>query len=186
MRILLDDILAHGDEQVLLAIHEHPNITVKIFNPNINIGKATWSKVKKHPAYFDEINQRMHNKSLIIDGSYAVTGGRNVGDEYYDLNSNYNFRDRDVALFAREPSQYKRVLISFGKMNTQLRSAHCCLLIRIHRLFGIICEIIVVRLNDFHQFLEKIDPNPITTFIGRKRNTLDRYCSIHHRCSLEE
>jgi putative cardiolipin synthase len=45
---------------------------------------------------FRRANQRMHNKTLIVDGTLAVTGGRNMADEYYDFDQAYNFRDRDA------------------------------------------------------------------------------------------
>ena len=41
-------------------------------------------------------NQRMHDKVLIVDGELAITGGRNMADEYFDYDQAYNFRDRDA------------------------------------------------------------------------------------------
>jgi putative cardiolipin synthase len=38
----------------------------------------------------------MHNKSLTVDGVLSIVGGRNIGDEYFDLSDEINFRDRDV------------------------------------------------------------------------------------------
>ena len=42
------------------------------------------------------INFRNHRKLLTIDDRYAITGGRNVEDDYYDLSEEFNFLDRDV------------------------------------------------------------------------------------------
>jgi len=39
---------------------------------------------------------RNHRKILVIDGSEAITGGRNIGDDYFDLDEEYNFLDRDI------------------------------------------------------------------------------------------
>ncbi len=39
---------------------------------------------------------RSHRKALIIDDSEAMTGGRNIADEYFDLSIDYNFIDRDI------------------------------------------------------------------------------------------
>ncbi len=36
----------------------------------------------------------MHDKSAIFDSRIAITGGRNIADEYFDFNQTYNFRDR--------------------------------------------------------------------------------------------
>lgn len=39
---------------------------------------------------------RTHRKILVIDGDEGITGGRNVGDDYFDFDEVYNFLDRDV------------------------------------------------------------------------------------------
>ena len=105
IRILVDDVLAHGDADLLTAINQHPKIEVRIYNPNINVGKKNIQKIQNVVFDFDSINQRMHNKTFIVDGQVAITGGRNVGDEYYDFDSDYNFRDRDVTLIGSGAQQ---------------------------------------------------------------------------------
>ena len=42
------------------------------------------------------INFRNHRKLLSVDDTFAITGGRNVEDDYYDFSSEFNFLDRDV------------------------------------------------------------------------------------------
>jgi cardiolipin synthase C len=39
---------------------------------------------------------RNHRKILSIDDTEAITGGRNIGDDYFDLSHHFNFYDRDV------------------------------------------------------------------------------------------
>ncbi len=39
---------------------------------------------------------RTHRKILVKDREEAITGGRNIGDDYFDLDEVYNFLDRDV------------------------------------------------------------------------------------------
>lgn len=39
---------------------------------------------------------RTHRKILAIDRKEVITGGRNIGDDYFDLDEVYNFLDRDV------------------------------------------------------------------------------------------
>jgi putative cardiolipin synthase len=101
VRLLVDDTLAHGDEQVLLALDTHPNFDVHVYNPKLNIGKSTVDVLVNIATDFRGVNQRMHNKNIIIDGSYVITGGRNIGEEYFDMDSEYNFRDRDVFLYGQ-------------------------------------------------------------------------------------
>ena len=117
VRLIVDDVLAHGDELLLRDIHFHPNIEVKVYNPTINIGKHWTEKSRNLVTDFDGINQRMHHKALIADGKLVVTGGRNVGDEYYDLNSDYNFRDRDIFLVGGTSSVIQAGFDFFWKDN---------------------------------------------------------------------
>jgi putative cardiolipin synthase len=39
---------------------------------------------------------RNHRKLLSIDDREAITGGRNIGDDYFDLSTHFNFYDRDI------------------------------------------------------------------------------------------
>ena len=39
---------------------------------------------------------RSHRKLFVVDDIEAITGGRNIGDDYFDLSDHFNFLDRDV------------------------------------------------------------------------------------------
>lgn len=39
---------------------------------------------------------RNHRKILLIDDTEVITGGRNIGDEYFNLSTKFNFNDRDL------------------------------------------------------------------------------------------
>lgn len=41
---------------------------------------------------------RNHRKLMVADGKEAITGGRNIADEYFDISDKYNFLDRDVTI----------------------------------------------------------------------------------------
>lgn len=41
---------------------------------------------------------RSHRKVQIVDGRSAMTGGRNIANEYFDLGKDYNFLDTDIEL----------------------------------------------------------------------------------------
>ncbi len=45
---------------------------------------------------FGSINYRNHRKLIVVDGKEAVTGGRNMADDYFNLDHKYNYEDRDV------------------------------------------------------------------------------------------
>lgn len=55
---------------------------------------------------------RNHRKLLVIDGEEALTGGRNIGDEYFEMAETLNYIDRDV--FVKGPI-VKAMLDSFNK-----------------------------------------------------------------------
>ena len=101
VRIIVDDIMVDSDIQDILTFNSHENITVKIYNPGVNLGKNIFNKIKKLTTDFRSANQRMHNKTFIVDGKVVITGGRNIADEYFDYDHEYNFRDRDILLLGK-------------------------------------------------------------------------------------
>jgi len=70
----------------------------------LNMGKGIFGKLKSLTTDFRASNQRMHNKTFIVDNKVVITGGRNIADEYFDYDHEYNFRDRDVLLLGKETS----------------------------------------------------------------------------------
>jgi cardiolipin synthase C len=98
IRILVDDIMVEAKGSELLLMDSHPNISIRVYNPGTNVGKNISDKIKKLAFDFKGLNQRMHNKTFIVDNKVAITGGRNIADEYFDYDHAYNFRDRDVLL----------------------------------------------------------------------------------------
>ncbi|MBA4055615.1 MAG: phospholipase D family protein, partial [Marivirga sp.] len=101
VRVIVDDVMVEADADDLLALDAHPNISIKIYNPTANIGKNLPEKLYTLSTDFRGFNQRMHNKTFIVDGKVVITGGRNIADEYFDYDHDYNFRDRDVLLIGK-------------------------------------------------------------------------------------
>jgi cardiolipin synthase C len=89
-------ILAAESDKSLLALAAHPNIEIRIYNPSSSVGVPLHKKPLNVASDFRGFNQRMHDKTFIVDGKVAITGGRNMSSEYYDYNAEYNFRDRDA------------------------------------------------------------------------------------------
>jgi len=113
VRVLVDDLLLEADAAELLAIDAQPNLEIRIYNPNINLGKRLPGKLFNTVTDFRGINQRMHNKTFTVDGRIVITGGRNIADEYFDYDHEYNFRDRDVLLLGGVASQVESVFEQF-------------------------------------------------------------------------
>ncbi|MGL4668267.1 MAG: phospholipase D family protein, partial [Saezia sp.] len=97
VRIILDDMTAHGRESALAALDLHENIEIRLFNPT----RARENKLRRGVEMLLRLmnaNRRMHNKAWIADNRVAVVGGRNIGDEYVDAASRTNFFDLDMML----------------------------------------------------------------------------------------
>lgn len=101
VRVIVDDVMVEADADELLALDAHPNLSIRIYNPTANIGKNLPEKLYSLTTDFKGFNQRMHNKTFIVDGKAVITGGRNIADEYFDYDHEYNFRDRDVLLIGK-------------------------------------------------------------------------------------
>lgn len=104
VRILVDDIMVEATVHEILMLDSHKNISIKVYNPGSNLGKNICQKIGKLKEDFKGVNQRMHNKTFTVDGKVAITGGRNIADEYFDYDHEYNFRDRDVLLLGKTAS----------------------------------------------------------------------------------
>lgn len=98
VRVLVDDLLVDAPDEYLLALAAHPRIEIRIYNPLHQVGTSKPKRLLNVFSDFRGINQRMHDKTFIVDGQVAITGGRNMADEYYDYDQEYNFRDRDILL----------------------------------------------------------------------------------------
>ena len=101
VRVLVDDFLIDAEDRTLLLLSAHPNVEIRVYNPNVSVGVGFWQRLKNAVTGFRAINQRMHDKTAIFDGIAGITGGRNMADEYFDYDHEYNFRDRDVLLLGR-------------------------------------------------------------------------------------
>ena len=98
VRVIVDDLLVDAPDKSLLALAKHPNIEIRIYNPQHSVGTPFHKRLLNMAINFRGFNQRMHDKTFIVDGKLAITGGRNMAAEYFDYNSEYNFRDRDALL----------------------------------------------------------------------------------------
>ncbi len=96
VRILVDDLYATGEDALFAGLAAHDNVEVRMFNPLPVRGGSFGQRILLSLHQFSRINHRMHNKLFIADGSFAVTGGRNIADEYFDRGGDANFIDMDL------------------------------------------------------------------------------------------
>jgi putative cardiolipin synthase len=95
VRFLLDDIFTTVKDESLLALDDHPNIEIRLFNP-VARGGIGWLSFLME---FKRANRRMHNKSFTVDNQATIVGGRNIAQEYFQLKSASEFVDFDVLGF---------------------------------------------------------------------------------------
>lgn len=103
VRILIDDYGTKSDIADVMLLNQHPNIEVKVFNTVSNRSKFLY-----YPQFlldFNRLNSRMHNKLFIVDNIAYITGGRNVGSNYFYPETASNFSDTDV-LFIGDMTKY--------------------------------------------------------------------------------
>jgi len=96
VRVLVDDLHVSEQDQHLLALAAHDNVEVRLFNPLPVRGSAFEMRLLLSLHEFDRVNRRMHNKLFVVDNSVAVTGGRNIANEYFMRSTSANFIDMDV------------------------------------------------------------------------------------------
>lgn len=98
VKIVNDWIIKFGEASLVAAtVLAHKNLEEKVYNPlyrqletsHLQIAKAGLTNMSG-------INQRMHNKLLVVDEKIGILGGRNYENKYFDRDPSYNFKDRDI------------------------------------------------------------------------------------------
>ncbi|MDY6981012.1 MAG: phospholipase D family protein, partial [Pseudomonadota bacterium] len=107
VRVIVDDLMIDAPDDSLLALSQHPNVDIRIYNPKHSVGTSFFKRIWNVFTDFRGVNQRMHDKTFIVDDKVAITGGRNMADEYFDYNHTYNFRDRDVLVMGEVTREMK-------------------------------------------------------------------------------
>ncbi|MEO8923109.1 MAG: phospholipase D family protein [Caldimonas sp.] len=113
VRIIVDDLYATGQDALYASLAAHENVEVRMFNPLAVRGGSFATRVALSLPQLSRINHRMHNKLFIADNTFAVTGGRNIADEYFDRSGEANFVDMDVLSSGPVVRQLSAVFDSF-------------------------------------------------------------------------
>ncbi len=96
VRLLIDDLYTGGEDELFASFAAFPNVEVRLFNPLPSRVSSLPARLALSIFDFDRINHRMHNKLLVADNSFAVSGGRNIANEYFMRSTEANFIDMDV------------------------------------------------------------------------------------------
>jgi len=96
VRVLVDDLQAAGQDALLAGFASYPGVEVRMFNPlavrDGSVGRRVFFSMNE----FSRINRRMHNKLFVADSVLAISGGRNIADEYFGRSEPANFIDMDM------------------------------------------------------------------------------------------
>ncbi len=115
VRVLVDQLYSIDNRELLAQLaRAHVNFELRVYNP-------TFDEAATQPLEFAagvlccfmKVNQRAHNKLMLIDQRIAIVGGRNVEDRYFDLDAEFNYRDRDMLVVGAEGKAMRRSFEAF-------------------------------------------------------------------------
>ena len=96
VRVLVDGMNARLNLQGSAALQElaaAENVEVRLYNP-VDLLRP------------GEINYRMHDKYILVDGSLCLLGGRNTNDRFLSRTGQAENDDRDVLVYAPQPDEH--------------------------------------------------------------------------------
>lgn len=96
VRVLVDDAeMTAGDDRIL-ALDAHPSIEIRIFNPFADRSYNVLFRFVEFTFNASRLDYRMHNKLLVVDNTVALMGGRNIGDQFFQIDPESQFADNDI------------------------------------------------------------------------------------------
>jgi putative cardiolipin synthase len=96
VRLLIDDGSTVAGDERIIAVDAHPSIEVRIFNPFAYRGHQSALRAVEFMFNYSRLDYRMHNKLMVADNSVALVGGRNIGNQYFQMDPESQFADDDV------------------------------------------------------------------------------------------
>ena len=99
VRLLVDDLYTTHTDALLRAMAALPRVEVRLFNP-FGVARDSGLVGRFAASLLDvkRLNHRMHNKLLVADSAWAVAGGRNIADDYFQRGAQHNFVDLDALI----------------------------------------------------------------------------------------
>jgi len=96
VRVLIDDSMTESNPHYLALFGAHPEVELRLYKPFGPRHKSLVVRWIDYVADLSVLNRRMHNKLFLVDGSVAIVGGRNIGNEYFEYPGPLVFRSRDL------------------------------------------------------------------------------------------
>ncbi len=104
VRLLLDDNNTRELDALLVALSHSPNLNIRLYNPFRFRDLRTLNYVVDPR----RLQRRMHGKSMTVDSTLSVLGGRNMADPYFRVNADFFFADLDVLFDGDATRQVQR------------------------------------------------------------------------------
>lgn len=97
VRLLVDDLSVGGLQKRLAMLDAHPRVSVRIFNPIRHWRRVAPLRWLTFALQAHRLHRRMHNKLWLADDAIGIVGGRNLSDDYFNVNPAHDFLDIDIA-----------------------------------------------------------------------------------------
>jgi putative cardiolipin synthase len=98
IRLLLDDGETVAGDEKILSLCSHGGVEVRIYNPLRYRGHNRLRRGAEFLFNKSRVDYRMHNKLMVADNVAAIVGGRNIGNQYFQIDPGSQFGDDDVVV----------------------------------------------------------------------------------------
>jgi len=113
VRILVDDGEAVAGDEQLFALAGDPNVAIRIFNPFRYRGHSSVLRGTEYLFSHSRLDYRMHNKLFVADEVVALIGGRNIGEQYFQVDPGGQYADDDVLVTGPETEALRGAFEAF-------------------------------------------------------------------------
>src|ERR1700722_13748198 len=98
VRVITDDGESVSGDERILSLAAKPGIEIRLFNPLRYRGRLKLLRGADWLFEKGRLDYRMHNKLMVADNAVAIIGGRNIGDQYFQIDPESQFGDDDVVV----------------------------------------------------------------------------------------
>ena len=115
VQLLIDHMFnEHQVELIAYLSTLSDDFEIKYFNPSAKkLTPSFLDKISDLAIDFHDHNARLHNKLLVVDGEFIITGGRNINNHYFDEVIGLNYKDRDVLIVQEVSTELEKCVSSY-------------------------------------------------------------------------
>jgi putative cardiolipin synthase len=96
-----------------------------VFNPFVTHKGFNFLRGPEYLLGAWRLDYRMHNKLFVGDNAVAITGGRNIGDEYFQASIDREFGDFDLAVAGPMVRQLSQSFDTYWNDRFRCQSSRC-------------------------------------------------------------